>query len=302
MGWLTSAALRESKLLKKLLGLSSYQLDNNGNVIGFLDASGMPMASKAVPWAEFITLGSGDVQDRSAVWVYDKQCMFVWNDLAARWYQVGGELRFSTFAELLIQVPAAAWKGLVAYCDDVLFPLKSNGTRYKPLGGSGYLFNEVNGTLGSPTKSLGNNSGVLPQLFTLASPDVPGSLIQPGDTLFINFDAQRHGTGAMLLVLCLGTSSAVLTDAVLWSSGIATTDLAKPAGVIKVNVGSNTSASTNGTLGIQQTGGNGSGTRTSVTANLDFTVAQKFKMGLSVKGTNADALDLMQFSCLLVSP
>jgi len=302
MGWLTSAALRESKLLKKLLGLSSYQLDNNGNVIGFLDASGMPMASKAVPWAEFITLGSGDVQDRSAVWVYDKQCMFVWNDLAARWRHVGGELRFATFSELLTQAPAASWPRLVANCDDVPFPLKSNGTRYKPLGGSGYLFNEVNGTLASPTKSLGDNGGTLPQLFTLANPDVPAALIQPGDALFIEFDAQRHGTGAMTLVLCLGTSSAVLTDAVIWSSGIANTDLAKPAGVIKVNVGSNTSMSTNSTQGIQQTGGSGSGTRTSVTANLNFAANQKFKMGLSTKGTNAETLDLMQFSCLLVSP
>lgn len=115
MGWLTSAALRESKLLKKLLGLSSYQLDNNGNVIGFLDASGMPMASKAVPWAEFITLGSGDVQDRSAVWVYDKQCMFVWNDLAARWYLVGGRLTFATFD--LLPLPSANINGLRAWVE-----------------------------------------------------------------------------------------------------------------------------------------------------------------------------------------
>ena len=110
MGWLTSAALRESKLLKKLLGLSSYQLDSNGNVIGFLDASGLPMKSKAVTWTEFLTLGSGDVQDISAVWVYDKQCMFVWNDLAARWYLVGGRLTFATFD--LAPLPAANILGL----------------------------------------------------------------------------------------------------------------------------------------------------------------------------------------------
>jgi len=115
MGWLTSAALRESKLLKKLLGLASYMLDSNGNVIGFLDASGLPMASKAVTWTEFLTLGSGDVQDRSAVWVYDKQCMFVWNDLAARWYLVGGRLTFATFD--LLPLPAANILGLRAWVE-----------------------------------------------------------------------------------------------------------------------------------------------------------------------------------------
>lgn len=116
MGWLTSAALRESKLLKKLLGLSSYQLDSNGNVIGFLDASGLPMKSKAVTWTEFLTLGSGDVQDRSAVWVYDKQCMFVWNDLAARWYPVGnGRLTFATFD--LLPLPTASINGLCAWVE-----------------------------------------------------------------------------------------------------------------------------------------------------------------------------------------
>jgi len=116
MGWLTNAAIRESKLLKKLLGLSSYQLDSNGNVIGFLGANGLPMASKAVTWAEFLTLGSGDVQDRSAVWVYDKNCMFVWNDLAARWYPVGnGRLTFATFD--LLPLPTANINGLCAWVE-----------------------------------------------------------------------------------------------------------------------------------------------------------------------------------------
>lgn len=216
------------------------------------------------------------------------------------WVLTESQVYYSTYAAGVAAFPAATYPGLRMYAADLGFQLTSNGTRYLPSAGQAYIFNEVNGTLGSPTKSLGDNGGTLPQLFTLSKPNLPGGLVQAGDMLLYNFDAQRHGTGNMTLVLSLGTSAAVLTDAVLWSLAITTTDLAKIAGVIKVLVGSNTSASTNSTSGIQQTGGSGSGTRASVTANLNFAANQVLKMGLSFKATNAEALDLMQLSCLWV--
>lgn len=218
----------------------------------------------------------------------------VWTLESAQIYQ-------STFATALTNFPAATYPGLRIQCGDVAPLLESNGARYKPRGTQGYLFNEVNGTIASPSKSLGDNSGVLPQLFSLSKPTIPGGLIQPGDMLWFHFDVNRHGTGAMTLVLCLGTTANVLTDAVIWSSGIATTDLAKVSGLCKVEVGANTSMSTNNTASIQSTGGSGSGSRTSVTANLNFAVDQTLKMGLSGKATNAETLDLLQLSCLWVA-
>jgi hypothetical protein len=284
-----------------------YFVDSDGNVITGISS---------YTWAEFIDAGF-DLTVARHVKITDKHSAnnatstpgsLWWIDptaVSARKRQlVSGPIWNSSFATALSTFPPASYPGLLIRAADAgkgRIVLEETGGRYKPQGGMGMLFNEVNGTLSSPTKSLGNNSGTLPQLFILDYPDLPGNLVQQGDTLFIEFDTQRHGVGTMTLVLCLGTSLAVLTDAVIWSSPIATTDLAKPAGVIKIDVGSNTSMSTNGAQGIQQTGGSGAGTRTSVTANLDFTVAQKFKMGLSAKATDAETFDLMQFSCMWVA-
>lgn len=195
MGWLTSAAQRESKLLKKLLGLSSYQLDSNGNVIGFLDASGLPMVSKAVTWTEFLTLGSGDVQDRSAVWVYDKQCMFVWNDLAARWYLVGGRLTFATFD--LLPLPAANITGLCAWVES---GIGIGGAWVEiRLIGSTYLWRYMSGRAilkfrnSSVSKTLNKNDEEALEGFKLVRNNAK-NIMQDNDILLLVQHAGKAGT------------------------------------------------------------------------------------------------------------
>ena len=255
-------------------------------------------------WTEFLALTPADVRDQASVYVYDKQCLFIWNALAVRWFHIGGSLFFDTYAQAFAQVPAASWPRLKFFCLNVAggsLELENRNGRVRPSGGSGYLLNEVNGTEAAPIKYLGDNSGVLPQLFTLNNPNLPGGLVQAGDILWYHFDLQRHGTGAMTPVLCIGTSASGLSDAAIWTNSIATTDLANIAGFCKVLVGTNTSASTNSTAGLQQTGSGGAGTRLTITANLNFAADQVLKFGLSVKGTNTDQLDLLQLSCLWVA-
>ena len=255
-------------------------------------------------WTEFLTLTPADVRDQASVYVYDKQCLFIWNALAVRWFHAGGVLRFPTFAAATLAIGVGAkWEDTEFYCDDVAggnLKLKHNGSRFVPTSAQGYLFNEVNGTLASPTKTIPN--GAAPQGWTFNNPKIPGGLVQAGDTLWAEFSGQRHGTGAQTLVMALGTSSAItdLTDAQFYSQNLATTDLAKVEGVCKLIVGANTSMSTNGSNSIQQTSGSGAGTRSSVTANLDFTADQYFKGGLTVRGTTTETVDLLQFSCLWI--
>jgi len=217
----------------------------------------------------------------------------VWTLESAQIYQ-------STFATALTNFPAATYPGLRIQCGDVAPLLESNGTRYTPRGGQGYLFNEVNGTLASPTKTVPD--GAAPQGWTFGKPKLPGNLVQAGDILWVYFSAQRHGTGSQNLVMELGTSSAVtaFTDARYYNQPLATTDLAKVEGVCKLIIEANTSMSTNGANSIQQTSGGGAGTRTSVNANLDFTVDQYFKGGLTSRGTTTETVDLLQCSCLWI--
>jgi len=281
-----------------------YFVDSDGNVITGISS---------YTWAEFIDAGF-DLTVARHVKITDKHSTnnatstpgsLWWVDptaVSARKRQlVSGPIWNTTFAGALSTFAPASYPGMRIRCADVAngrLTLEESGGRYKPENGMGILFHEVNGTLSAPTKSLDNNAGVLPELFTLAYPDLPANLVQNGDSLSINFEAQRHGTGNMTLVLCLGTSAAALTDAVIWSNPLAITDLAKVAGWCEVLIGSDTSMSTNGTNGNQQTGGGGATTRTSITNKLDFTVAQKFKMGLSVKATDAETFDLLRLRCL----
>lgn len=212
------------------------------------------------------------------------------------WILESAQIYQSTFATALTNFPAATYPGIRIQCGDVVPLLESNGTRYKPKAGQGYLFNEVNGTEGVPTKTIG--SGSAPQLFSLSNPNIPANLVQAGDVLWLEFDAQRHGVGAMTLTVALGTSASSLSDAVMWSNALAATDLANAAGFIKIIIGSATSASTNSVNSIQQTSGSGAGTRAEVTTNLNFAADQVLKIGLSAKTTSTDSIDLLQASCL----
>lgn len=215
---------------------------------------------------------------------------------------VSGPIWNSSYASLLSTFPAASWPGMQARAADVgkgTVILEERSGRYVAQGGQGFLLQEVNGTVATPTKTLPGTAGA-PQLFALSNSLIPANLIQQGDLGYFTFSAQRHQVGSMTIVCALGKSTTALTDAAMWTSAIATTDLAKVEGVCKLEFGSATVFTTNGTQGIQQTGGSGAGPRVDASANFDLGFDQYIKIGLSVKGTSTDTLDLLQASFLWV--
>jgi hypothetical protein len=102
--WIIPLIIQAKRQIKRVLSLISF---SNG---GLVDGNGDAIAPFQTTWATLQTLGSGDVADGAAAYVYDKQCLFIWNDLAARWFLVGGRLEFDDFATALI--PSAKWEGL----------------------------------------------------------------------------------------------------------------------------------------------------------------------------------------------
>ena len=210
---------------------------------------------------------------------------------------VSSPLYSSTFAAMLTNYPVATWPTLRVYAADIKQNVFSNGTNYRLINNVGIISQEVNGTIAIPTKSLPGTALVTQQLFTLAQPTLPGGLCIAGDVLVVEFQAARHGTGAMTGMIGLGTSDNV-TDGLIWTTGISNTDNGKIGGTMRLNVSTLTSFITNSTKGLQQTGTDTAAIADSTT-NVNFAVDQTFKIGLTAKATNTDTYDLLKWSVRL---
>ena len=143
MGWLSNAAIRESKLLKKILKLVSYIIDGDGNVTGFVDADGNVVTGlTSYTWTQF-TGGSFDLTVARYVHVSDKHSTqdatsapgsLWWIDpsaASARKRQlVSGPLYHATLAAC---PDPSAWPSLEVFPANIVSPLRSDGTVYRPI-------------------------------------------------------------------------------------------------------------------------------------------------------------------------
>lgn len=75
-----------------------------------LQVAGQSIEPSSKTWAEFLALTPAQVTDKASIYVYDKQCLFIWNALASRWFHIGGELVFDDFPSL--PTPSAKLDGL----------------------------------------------------------------------------------------------------------------------------------------------------------------------------------------------
>lgn len=82
----------------------------SGDVEGFIDKNGGVIKQASILWSEFLALTPAMVADEAVVYVRDKQCMFIWNALASRWFHTGGRLMFDDFTQP--PAPSAKWQGL----------------------------------------------------------------------------------------------------------------------------------------------------------------------------------------------
>ena len=291
--------------LEHLLVLGAVQYVNGSFVVNGQTITGM----SSYTWAEFIDSGF-DLTVARHVKVTDRHSCFNgvstpgslwWIDptavTARKRNLVSGPIYSNTFANVLSNYPAATWPGLQVYPDDLNNVLYNDATDYKLLNTRGFIISEVNGTIASPTKTLGN--GAAPQLFTLANNALPANLVKVGNRLRVNFQLKRHGTGTMVFAIALGTG-ATLGDGLIWSSGIASTDNAFILGEVMITVTGANSFTSSGTSAQFNTGT--ISLLTDQSTNVDFGAAQTFKAGLSTKATSTDSLDLLSLSVELITP
>lgn len=92
------------------LGAIRAALNSAGNIAGFIDRDGNVMKQASILWSEFLALTPAMVANEAVAYVRDKQCLFVWNALASRWFLIGGRLVFDDFTQP--PAPSAKWDGL----------------------------------------------------------------------------------------------------------------------------------------------------------------------------------------------
>ena len=191
MGWLSNAAIRESKLLKKILKLVSYIIDGDGNVTGFVDADGNVVTGlTSYTWTQF-TGGSFDLTVARYVHVSDKHSTqdatsapgsLWWIDpsaASARKRQlVSGPLYHATLA---VCPDPTAWPSLEVFPANVGVPLRSNGSVYRSIARYTILANN----LSDITKGSSMTAEWQPYPVTIPRDINNNSLMRDGDYIEI---------------------------------------------------------------------------------------------------------------------
>jgi len=199
---------------------------------------------------------------------------------------------FSTYALLIAAYPAASYPGLRAMItgwNNII--LRSNGSRYVPLGGRAFIFRGDFGSLASP--SLNSGGGTTYSFNTgTGTPTFPANLAAVGDVFNIRFRMQRHNANATInpARVTFGTAG-TSSDGVTWSGTLAATDLLEVSGTYYISVKDNTHYTTNSSA--VQSGTGGTGQLVDTTNNVDFTQP----MILSFNGTKntSDTIDLISY-------
>lgn len=230
MGWLANAALREAKLLRKLLKIVTYITDGFGTITGFVDADGnVQTGLTAYTWSDF-TAGGFDLTVARHVVVTDKHSSISGKG-GSLWYidptGTSGSKRIcrdpivTTWAT---RPAAASYVGLEILVSDYNYSkYRSNGTDYVPVGRA-LLFNGVFGTFASPTLRVNLTNSA--QTFSWATqPKIPAgmglanSMFSVEATLYRNTNASGY---APLLTMFLGRNGTP-SDFAIWAGAMTST-------------------------------------------------------------------------------
>jgi len=94
MGWLANAAIREARLLKKLLRLASYAIDVDGNVTGFVDANGDPVDidDSVADWTALQAIPKVAANDKIVILVTSANRLMRLNYALGQWQAVDSHL------------------------------------------------------------------------------------------------------------------------------------------------------------------------------------------------------------------
>lgn len=217
-------------------GLIKAVYDSSGNVTGIADINDVPVTGlSSVPWAKFIVDSTDPTVgvDPSIACNYiinDREVspgggmpIFQINPLAAKKRSiVSNHLYVPDFANR----PAATdFPGLPIMIGNFGGAIaKSDGTDWVAKGRQ-YVYNEQNGTITTPTKTV---TGAAPVTFTSSIPNIPANLIVPGKTVLrINYTVLRvngSSAGTIDFAIRMGTVGNASDPLVTFNASISATN------------------------------------------------------------------------------
>jgi len=201
-------------------------------------------------------------------------------------------LIYDTIANLQADFPAATYpsvRAMITTLNNII--VRSNGTRYVPQSGRGFMFRGTFGTLSTPT--LNTSTGTTSYNFNtgMGTPTIPANILAIGDQLRLAFRTQKHNANATIShKVTLGTAG-TNSDAYIWNGTIAITDLIQTGSTSQIKVTSATTFTTNSV--VAQTGVGGINTLFEQTTN--FNIASAMILSINGSKNSADTLDLLEY-------
>lgn len=218
MGWLASAALREAKLLRKLLKIVTYLTDGYGTITGVVDAEGNTITGLAsYTWSDF-TAGGFDLTVARYVHVTDKHSTrsatatpgSLWwvEPTATSAYKrqlVSGSIYCATFAAGIAAFPAASYPGIkLNFADLRNAEYYSDATNFLPSYPQ-VIYDKNFGTIASPTVTVAAASTGFS--ITGGAPKIPAHLMNSSSRFSVEAWVYKSGgVGGAGLNMYLGTA------------------------------------------------------------------------------------------------
>lgn len=309
MGWLANAALREAKLLRKLLKIVTYITDGFGTITGFVDADGnVQTGLTAYTWSDF-TAGGFDLTVARHVVVTDKHSSISGKG-GSLWYidptGTSGSKRIcrdpivTTWAT---RPAAASYVGLEILVSDYNYSkYRSNGTDYVPVGRA-LLFNGVFGTFASPTLSVNLTNSA--QTFSWATqPKIPAGMGLTNSKFSVEAQLYRNTNTsgyAPVLIMFLGRNGTP-SDFSIWAGTMTSTVVGagNPRPTITLRSPQSIISTYTATFGGSNLTADGFRERNGDAAKLDFAYDQLLSLQLAATATTPSPAETISIQTLQI--